>query len=120
MCIINVVGSPDDETLANIGSEEACNFIRQLPHRPRVDFSKLIPQASPLALDLLEKMLVFGPDKRLTIEQALSHPFLTDLHDGLEPISQRIMNPNDFVDGPITRVEYLKELIYQEMLQFHH
>jgi serine/threonine protein kinase len=120
MCIINIVGSPDNETLASIGSEEACNFIRQLPYRPRVDFSRLFPMASPLAIDLLEKMLVFSPAKRLTIEQALAHPFLRDLHDcDDEPVSQHIMNSNDFIDDLPSRVDYLKQLIYQEMLQFH-
>ena len=33
------------------------------------------------ALDLLQKMLEFHPDRRITIEKALEHPFLSSLHN---------------------------------------
>jgi serine/threonine protein kinase len=33
-----------------------------------------------LALDLLKKMLTFDPFKRISIEDALAHPYLKDLH----------------------------------------
>jgi serine/threonine protein kinase len=34
-----------------------------------------------LALDLLRKLLVFNPKKRLTVEEALAHPYMQDFHD---------------------------------------
>jgi serine/threonine protein kinase len=37
----------------------------------------LFPGADPQGLDLLQKMLVFNPRKRITVEEALNHPFLT-------------------------------------------
>lgn len=33
-----------------------------------------------LALDLLGKFLIFDPAKRITLEDALKHPFLQELH----------------------------------------
>ena len=44
------------------------------------DFSKLFPQAPPLAIDLLKQLLQFDPDKRISVLQALEHPYLSDLH----------------------------------------
>lgn len=34
-----------------------------------------------LALDLLEKLLKFDPAARITVEEALAHPYLEAYHD---------------------------------------
>lgn len=36
--------------------------------------------ASDDALDLLSKMLEFSPDTRISVEDALRHPFMLNLH----------------------------------------
>lgn len=41
---------------------------------------KEFPQASPEAIDFIKKILVYDPDKRLTVDEALKHPFLAELH----------------------------------------
>ena len=33
------------------------------------------------AIDLMKKLLVFNPTKRLTIDQALSHPYVAQFYD---------------------------------------
>jgi len=35
-----------------------------------------IPKASSIALDMLERLLAFSPDKRIGVEEALQHPYL--------------------------------------------
>ncbi len=45
-------------------------------HRPPPFSTWFPPNTNPLALDLLEKMLKFNPADRLTVEDALSHPYL--------------------------------------------
>ncbi len=35
----------------------------------------------PQALDLMEKMLKFNPRKRITVDEALAHPYFTALHN---------------------------------------
>uniref|UniRef100_A0A8B9VSU7 mitogen-activated protein kinase n=1 Tax=Anas zonorhyncha TaxID=75864 RepID=A0A8B9VSU7_9AVES len=47
----------------------------------RVTFEEILPSSTPLpALDLLKKLLVFNPDKRLTAEEALQHPYVKRFH----------------------------------------
>jgi serine/threonine protein kinase len=41
----------------------------------------MFPRASPEAADLLRKLLVFNPSKRLSPEQALSHPYVVQFHN---------------------------------------
>ena len=36
----------------------------------------LVPQASPLVLDLLYRMFAFDPTERVTAKEALNHPCL--------------------------------------------
>ena len=37
----------------------------------------ILPQADDISLDLLNKLLHFNPDKRITAEQCLEHPYLS-------------------------------------------
>eukprot|EP00595_Chromulina_sp_UTEXLB2642_P002483 CAMPEP_0196764218 /NCGR_PEP_ID=MMETSP1095-20130614/5635_1 /TAXON_ID=96789 ORGANISM="Chromulina nebulosa, Strain UTEXLB2642" /NCGR_SAMPLE_ID=MMETSP1095 /ASSEMBLY_ACC=CAM_ASM_000446 /LENGTH=150 /DNA_ID=CAMNT_0042119195 /DNA_START=1053 /DNA_END=1505 /DNA_ORIENTATION=+ len=75
-----------------------------------------------LAIDLLEKMLQFHPDDRITVEQALQHPYLRDFHLQLsEPSApetfdfefERLISSNN--DNTKEIVRYL---IYEEMRSF--
>lgn len=43
-------------------------------------WTSLYPTASPLAIDLLSKMIVFNPDLRITVDLALAHPYLASLN----------------------------------------
>ena len=67
--------------MAFISSDKARRYIRSLPVSPRVDFAKLYPDADPSAIDLIDTMLAFDPSNRITVEEALSHPYLASLHD---------------------------------------
>lgn len=40
-----------------------------------------------LALDLLDKMLTFNPNRRITVEQALAHPYLEQYYDPEDEVS---------------------------------
>lgn len=55
-------------------------YVANLPKRPKVPWTKLFPEAEPLALDVLERMLCFDPDKRITAVEALAHPYFRDYH----------------------------------------
>lgn len=70
MCT-QVIGSPQDDELGFITSEKAKRYIRSLPRNERVDFGKLWPHANKMAVDLIDKMLVFDPTKRITVRRGM-------------------------------------------------
>jgi serine/threonine protein kinase len=46
---------------------------------------QLIPNASEQAIDLMQKMMIFDPQKRITPQQALKHPYFDGFELSKEP-----------------------------------
>lgn len=116
--ITDVLGSPSNEDIAGISNEKAKRYARSIPHKPRIPVNTIYQNANPVALDLLQRMLVFNPEHRLTVDQALAHPYLAPLHDPSdEPTCHAPFN-FEFENRTLTK-EIIKELTFQEMLAFH-
>ena len=79
--ILDVLGTPTLDEFYAITTRRSRDYIRALPFRRKRPFAQLFPNASPLAVDFLTKTLTFDPKKRLTVEQALCHPYLEAYHD---------------------------------------
>ncbi|RVX04191.1 Mitogen-activated protein kinase 4 [Vitis vinifera] len=110
--------SPDDASLGFLRSNNARRYVRQLPQYPKQQISARFPNMSPSAVDLLEKMLVFDPTKRITVDEALCHPYLSSLHDiNDEPVCPSPFS-FDFEQSSITE-ENIKELIWRESVKFN-
>ncbi|KAK7061100.1 hypothetical protein VNI00_000836 [Paramarasmius palmivorus] len=56
-------------------------YVRSLPIKKSIPLKKIIPHGDHQALDLLAKMLSFDPDERITVPEALEHPWLSAYHD---------------------------------------
>ncbi|XP_028072796.1 mitogen-activated protein kinase homolog MMK2-like [Camellia sinensis] len=69
--ITELIGLPDDASLGFLRSDNARRYVRQLPQYSRQQFSARFPNMSPAAVDLLEKMLVFDPNRRITDNKSL-------------------------------------------------
>nr|KJB20600.1 hypothetical protein B456_003G155700 [Gossypium raimondii] len=116
--ITELIGSPDDASLGFLRSDNARRYVRQLPQCRKQQFSARFPNMSAGAVDLLEKMLVFDPDRRITVDEALSHPYLASLHDiNDEPVCAR---PFIFDFEQLSCSEdHIKELIWRESVKFN-
>lgn len=61
-----LLGTPDESSLKFLRSDNARRYVKQLPQFPKQNFATRFPSMSPLALDLLRKMLMFDPSQRIT------------------------------------------------------
>ncbi|KAG2157844.1 kinase-like protein [Suillus bovinus] len=79
--ILDVLGTPEEDVINRIGSDKAQFYIRSLPVKKAVPLWKLLPTADAQALDLLQKMLSFDPSARISVADALAHPWLASYHE---------------------------------------
>lgn len=63
--ILQILGTPPEETLQEIASQKVYNYIFQFGNIPGRSFESILPGANPEALELLKKMLEFDPKKGL-------------------------------------------------------
>ncbi|ORZ06083.1 kinase-like domain-containing protein [Absidia repens] len=88
--ILFILGTPDDETLSRVGSQRAQLYIQSLEHFKKIPFKDLYPNASPLvAIDLLERLLMFDPFTRIEVDEALQHPYFAAFHDPANEVDHK-------------------------------
>ncbi|KAL4173842.1 hypothetical protein KRP22_005789 [Phytophthora ramorum] len=122
--IIRVLGSPTEEEMSFVPHEAAKRAILQhgfYPKRPLIEF---FPDANPLAVDLLSQMLKFNPAERISVIQALAHPYLAQLQNPAdEPVCAEPFNfdfERESLDlGVEMPKEELQRLVFQECMSIH-
>lgn len=74
--ILDLLGKPKPEDLDDIGGVNDWNIINSINARQKYTFSTYFKGASKHAIDFLKKCLEFNPKKRISVEDALKHPFV--------------------------------------------
>ncbi len=118
--ITDVLGTPSESDMDFIRSDRAKRFMRNQPLRCKRRFAQMFPSASHEGLDLLEKMLQFNPAKRITVDQALEHPYLESLHQADdEPVCENLFLFDDNKPDDQLNKRDIQDQILLEMLEFH-
>lgn len=118
--IMNVLGVPEEHSFKE---NPLANKLkgRQLLSRTQavagIDTTTMFPNANPEGLDLLWKMLVFDVEKRITVEEALRHPYLAMYYDE-ERESVPVEKFQSFDLDDLDETD-LKELMFKEICHFH-
>uniref|UniRef100_A0A670YIB0 mitogen-activated protein kinase n=1 Tax=Pseudonaja textilis TaxID=8673 RepID=A0A670YIB0_PSETE len=79
--IMKVTGTPTQDFVQKLQSQDAKNYIKKLPQVQKKDFAAILKNANASAVNLLEKMLVLDPEKRITASEALAHSYFETIHD---------------------------------------
>ncbi|XP_015901016.3 mitogen-activated protein kinase 9 [Ziziphus jujuba] len=116
----DLLGTPPSESIARIRNEKARRYLSSMRKKQPVPFAQKFPNADPLALRLLERLLAFDPKDRPTAEEALSDPYFNGLANvDREPSTQPISKLEfEFERRKLTKDD-VRELIYREILEYH-
>ncbi|KAA8524143.1 hypothetical protein F0562_010426 [Nyssa sinensis] len=116
----DLLGTPSMDTISRVRNEKARRYLTSMRKKQPVSFSQKFPNADPLALRLLERLLAFDPKDRPTAEEALADPYFKGLaRVEREPSCQPITKMEfEFERRKVTK-EDIRELIFREILEYH-
>lgn len=116
--VIQVTGKPSASDIESIKSPFAATMLESIrqPERPR-SLSDIFPRASEDLLDFLRKCFQFNPNKRPSVNELLTHPYLSQFHDlSSEPECQKTIRiPLD--DNIKLTVNDYRNRIYESVIK---
>ena len=116
--ITSIVGTPTAEELSIVTNEQALKFMKSMAFKPRVNLAQRLPNVSAAGADLLDQMLQFDPRKRISVADALEHPYLATYHDASnEPVAKSVFKA-DFENFEMDKAK-LRQLVHAEIESFH-
>jgi mitogen-activated protein kinase 15 len=91
--VMELIGRPTQDDIDAIDCPLAQTMLESLPPTKPKRLRDVFPTASDDSLDLLKSLLQFNPHKRLTAEQALRHPYVSQFHNPEdEPVCAKKIN----------------------------
>lgn len=78
--MLELCGRPNPDDIESLDSQISWNILGSINVTKRKGFHQYFPSASEDCIDLLKKLLAFNPKNRITIEEALAHPYVADFH----------------------------------------
>ncbi|KAL3670032.1 hypothetical protein V7S43_005402 [Phytophthora oleae] len=123
--IIKFLGTPKQEDISFVKNTKALRFLTKLaiskPKKWRDVFagSGAENAVSSEAMDLLSKMLMFNPEKRISVDAALRHPYLATFFDESDlALSKPFDFSFDLADDQLSK-DALIDLLCEDIEQFH-
>lgn len=120
--IIQVIGFPTKTEIDSINSPFAKTMLEsviapQTNKNKKKSIRDMFSNIEPEAIDLLNRLLVFDPQKRLSAKEALAHPYLAQFHnceeepESLKPITISIDDNQKF------SVSHYRDELYRYILK---
>ena len=121
--IIELLGFPSEDEIEIFSEIKDKELLKKFPVDKTLSqdaFEERFKDCSPVAVDLLKKMLTFDPTKRISVQDALNHPFLEELHcPEDEPTTDPVSAFDfDFEIYELQNTDY-KDLLYEEIMLYH-
>jgi mitogen-activated protein kinase 1/3 len=119
--IFQKLGTPSEDDRSFVTDQKAIEYLDAFPECERVDFKEIYKGGGDEALDLLDKFLQFNPYYRITLDEALEHPFLKDVRKkDLEKSAEEKISfafEKEMLDRDRLRELFMEEIEYFKKLR---
>eukprot|EP00343_Euplotes_focardii_P003968 CAMPEP_0205809762 /NCGR_PEP_ID=MMETSP0205-20121125/13996_1 /ASSEMBLY_ACC=CAM_ASM_000278 /TAXON_ID=36767 /ORGANISM="Euplotes focardii, Strain TN1" /LENGTH=202 /DNA_ID=CAMNT_0053087325 /DNA_START=561 /DNA_END=1169 /DNA_ORIENTATION=- len=90
--VLKVTGMPSQEDIDSVNSPHCTKIFATIPPTKKASLESLFPTAAEDAIDMMKKLLKFNPSDRLTVEECLEHPYVSQFHKiENEPICKKLI-----------------------------
>lgn len=114
--IFEVMGTPSKSLISKIPNEKTRLYLESMRVLDPKNLQTLLDIKNRDGLDLLKRLLTMDPEKRITVDEALAHPYLSEFAD-----------PDYEITGPTFQDDYeemeleaswWKSLVWKEITNF--
>ena len=82
-------------------------------------FASFFTNQDELAIDFIKSLLVYNPNKRLSVEAALNHAYVAEFHDVAEEIVKESPVLIKFNENKKLQIKDYRDAIYEEIIKKH-
>jgi serine/threonine protein kinase len=119
------LGTQAPEDLEFISAERAKKFMLGLPRKPPTPMHTVIPECrrDPDLLDMMQRLLTFEPNKRISVLEALEHPLMASNRAPETEITAAFTFEDDFSfeneDPDALDKDRIQTLMWEQMRFLH-
>ncbi|KAJ1559485.1 hypothetical protein HK096_000434, partial [Nowakowskiella sp. JEL0078] len=104
--IHNIMGTPSPKVLKHMLGNKASSMKYNFPQREATGIRPLIQHVSNECVDLINLLLAYDPDERITSKEALKHSFFKDIHLFITELGESYLESGE---DPQQNSSYLKQ-----------
>ncbi|KAL5016802.1 hypothetical protein ScPMuIL_006391 [Solemya velum] len=114
--IMSTIPTPTLEDIDSIKSAYGSSVLEKASTKAKKTFDDMMPDAPKDGIDLMKKLLHFNPDKRISVDEALRHPFVARFHNPSEEISLNYDVVPPLSDGTQLTVDEYRKKLYEMIM----
>jgi mitogen-activated protein kinase 1/3 len=114
--IFDVIGTPDPTDLDFITDPKAQQYVDSFPRKAPKPLTDFFPACGADELDILSRMLVFNPRRRISLDQLVAHRYFDSVRDVNREILADARADFIFDSQQEMSVEQLQEIFSKEIM----